>query len=276
MRKLTLPSVVLLSATGVLGAGPEAPSPPGRQLVVTGSPTLAIAQGKGEARILIDRAGAGSEEAAMSHLTLSAEARLPAHVHPAAAEIVHVLEGEGDVTASGKVHHVGPGDTLFIPAGVVHAFAPTKGPVKAVQFYVPGGPEQRFRDQGSAGTVEPGAAKSPDPGGAQVVAWATVPAKSAEGETFHILLRNADAGRKIDLLHLALPAGQPADGHGHDDVSELTYIVKGEGNVVIDGNDAPLCAGAAYFTPRGSTMGVGTKTAMEILVLVVHDPPALR
>jgi quercetin dioxygenase-like cupin family protein len=43
-----------------------------------------------------------------------------AHTHPG-EEIIYVLEGTLEYRIDGKPRVVGPGDVLFVPAGVVHA-----------------------------------------------------------------------------------------------------------------------------------------------------------
>jgi len=44
----------------------------------------------------------------------------PIHSHPGADEIYHVLEGEGLFSDGRKESRVGPGGTVFFPAGEAH------------------------------------------------------------------------------------------------------------------------------------------------------------
>jgi mannose-6-phosphate isomerase-like protein (cupin superfamily) len=55
------------------------------------------------------------------------------HVHPVQDEIIFVLEGKGaSETASGK-REIGPGDVVFVPAGVHHAtYNPNSELVRAI------------------------------------------------------------------------------------------------------------------------------------------------
>jgi quercetin dioxygenase-like cupin family protein len=46
---------------------------------------------------------------------------LPPHVHEDAAETIHVIEGEFEITIDGETARLGPGQTVHIPAGVVHS-----------------------------------------------------------------------------------------------------------------------------------------------------------
>jgi mannose-6-phosphate isomerase-like protein (cupin superfamily) len=51
------------------------------------------------------------------------------------------------MTLDGQVSEVRPGMAIFIPAGTKHALkVDTKvEPLRAIQIYTPGGPEQRFQ-----------------------------------------------------------------------------------------------------------------------------------
>lgn len=44
----------------------------------------------------------------------------PRHYHPNCDEVLHVLEGTIEHTAGDEIVPMGPGDTISIPAGVVH------------------------------------------------------------------------------------------------------------------------------------------------------------
>jgi quercetin dioxygenase-like cupin family protein len=76
---------------------------------------------------------------------------LPAHIHVDAAETIHVLEGEFEMTVDGAVTRVGPGETLHIPAGVVHAGGNVgDGPGRRLLIFSPAGMEEFFREAGAA------------------------------------------------------------------------------------------------------------------------------
>lgn len=106
----------------------------------------AILDGKGEARILFDAASAGDDAASLVALTLDASAEVPVHVHDAASEYLFFLEGAGVVMIDGQETPVAAGDAVQIPSGIEHGFRAAAGAtVKAVQFYAPAGPEQRFK-----------------------------------------------------------------------------------------------------------------------------------
>ena len=67
-----------------------------------------------------------------------------AHYHRDWDETAYGLEGTLTFTVDGKANALGPGDTLFIPRGVVHAFDNRSGaPAKCLSALTPGilGPE---------------------------------------------------------------------------------------------------------------------------------------
>ncbi len=108
----------------------------------------AILGGKGEARILFDAASAGDDAASLVALTLEASAEVPVHVHDGASEYLFFLEGGGVMMIDGQETPVAAGDAIQIPSGIEHGFRASAGAaVKAVQFYAPAGPEQRFKGE---------------------------------------------------------------------------------------------------------------------------------
>lgn len=60
------------------------------------------------------------------------------HVHPNEEEIIFILEGRGaSETASGR-REIGPGDVVFVPAGVPHAtYNPNTDVLRAVIIKAP-------------------------------------------------------------------------------------------------------------------------------------------
>jgi quercetin dioxygenase-like cupin family protein len=76
---------------------------------------------------------------------------LPAHIHNDAAETIHILEGEFETTIGGVTERMGPGQTVHIPAGVVHAGGNVGlGTGKRLIVFSPAGMEDFFRDVGAA------------------------------------------------------------------------------------------------------------------------------
>lgn len=109
------------------------------------APTYEIAQGKGQATLLLGPAN-GSSEAAVSRLILRGGAQVPEHVHDKSAEFLYVVSGQITVQLDGQTLTLRPGDAVRIPAGHKHAGSvpPAVERAELVQIYVGPGPEGRF------------------------------------------------------------------------------------------------------------------------------------
>jgi mannose-6-phosphate isomerase-like protein (cupin superfamily) len=94
-------------------------------------------------------------------LILGTEGRMPVpHYHRDWEETVYGVSGTVTYVIAGVEHHIRPGDTVFVPRGVVHGFSNSSGQVaKCLCILTPGklGPEY-FREL--AAEVRSGA---PDP-----------------------------------------------------------------------------------------------------------------
>ena len=109
-----------------------------------------IADGKGWVRMFFDAKSARDEAAYMGSLSLDPGTEIAKHTHPDSSEFIYILAGEGELYVDGQTRTVEKGDAIQIPKGVEHGFVakgedPKKDRVKAIQFYTPSGPEQRFK-----------------------------------------------------------------------------------------------------------------------------------
>lgn len=149
------PRAVLVGDGGAPAPGADAPAQ--RHVATANSPTYTLQDGLLQVQVLLDHESVGPTDAALSLLVAHPGAAAPDHTHEG-AELVYVLEGRADMTLDGQPISVGPGDAVHVPAGVSHTFTVPPGgpPLKAVQVYVPGGPEQRFKK---------GLRSDPDPAG---------------------------------------------------------------------------------------------------------------
>jgi quercetin dioxygenase-like cupin family protein len=77
-------------------------------------------------------------------IELANGATVPEHVHDKETELLYVLAGSGSMTVDGVKLAVTPTSVMQIPPKTKHAFTATAD-VRAVQFYTPAGPEQRFK-----------------------------------------------------------------------------------------------------------------------------------
>jgi quercetin dioxygenase-like cupin family protein len=142
-----LPALAICVLLAFGGAKPTVPVR-GAMIDRASQPVHVIAEGKGGARILLDETTApGLKEAAMSELVMLPGAVVPEHTHDLSSELLYVIEGHCTMTLDGQASEVRAGMAIFIPAGVKHAMKmDTKvEPLRAIQIYTPGGPEQRFQ-----------------------------------------------------------------------------------------------------------------------------------
>src|SRR5438552_614108 len=100
-----------------LAASLGAPAP----LVVEGAraPAYALPGGQGMVRLLLNAAQGAN--AALDVLTLVPGGEVRAHAHDSSSEILYIESGTVEMTLAGKPFRAGPGDAVFIPAGVTHS-----------------------------------------------------------------------------------------------------------------------------------------------------------
>jgi quercetin dioxygenase-like cupin family protein len=72
-------------------------------------------------RLLVDADGGPSERVCQGLFYLDDGHAESPHSHDV-PETVHVIEGRGLAVVGDRRHEIGPGDTVFIPANLVHGF----------------------------------------------------------------------------------------------------------------------------------------------------------
>ncbi|MCK6546563.1 cupin domain-containing protein [Myxococcota bacterium] len=143
--EVALPLLLLLGP-----AKPTQAAVPVRGAIVdrASQPVFVQPGGTSGARVLLDGTTApGLKEAAMTELVLLPGTSVPEHVHDQSAELLYILEGEATMTLDGETQRVRAGMAIYIPAGVKHSvkLESKLEPLRALQVYTPGGPEQRFK-----------------------------------------------------------------------------------------------------------------------------------
>lgn len=114
-----------------------------------GAASHSIAAGKASIRIILDEAITSDASAYVGALTAEVGASIPLHRHANSSEYLLVLEGGAEMQVAGRSLHVQAGDAVQIPATVEHgATIVGSEDFKALQFYAPAGPEQRFKGGG--------------------------------------------------------------------------------------------------------------------------------
>ncbi len=71
---------------------------------------------------------------------------VPPHVHERDDETVVLVEGAATALIGGTPEPMAPGDVVFIPRGVVHAFEAGDSGARALAITSPGGSESMLRD----------------------------------------------------------------------------------------------------------------------------------
>ncbi len=114
----------------------------------------------GQLQIRYLRDGAVDRTVGMFELTVPPGAKSPpAHSH-ANEEMIYCLEGVLRSTVDDEIRDIGPGETSYTPAGIVHAFSnPHDKPARVLVVNTPDIGAQYFRDV-SAAARSPG---GPDP-----------------------------------------------------------------------------------------------------------------
>jgi hypothetical protein len=146
---LVLQAIVTHACPGAERIGPAS------ALVIRASaaPELAWAGGKMRAHLDVERSV--SPDVYVGRL--QGTAPVAEHAHDSSWEILCAVEASGTLTLDGKPNHVDPRSVVAVPPTVKHSWQPDPGSkLVAIQFYVPPGPEQRFRALAAAAASDGG------------------------------------------------------------------------------------------------------------------------
>ncbi len=81
---------------------------------------------------------------------------LPAHRHKLEAETIHVITGAFEMDVAGVRSRLGPGQTVHVPAGVVHAGGNVgEATGRRLVLFHPAGLERFFREVGTSSPSAP-------------------------------------------------------------------------------------------------------------------------
>jgi quercetin dioxygenase-like cupin family protein len=108
---------------------------------VASTPAHRSPDGLGAVQLLLQ----APQKAYLGRMVFQPGARAPEHSHDVSEELVYILSGQGEMTLGDRTVPLEAGTAVRIPAGVAHSFViGGEEPMEVVQFYNPGGPEQRF------------------------------------------------------------------------------------------------------------------------------------
>ena len=141
---------VIINTPGGREGSARAGALPTRELGTQKSPAAPIilpaakAKQYGNVTIIAEPANTKVPTIAGSIIELAAGTAVPEHVHDKETEMLYVLAGSGTMIVDGVKLAVTPTTVVQIPPKTKHSFTASAN-VRAVQFYAPAGPEQRFK-----------------------------------------------------------------------------------------------------------------------------------
>ena len=80
----------------------------------------------------------------------------PLHIHPYQDEYFYVLEGEYQFQVDQDRYHLSPGDTIFLPRNIQHAFIQLSEKARVLVSYTPAGKMESFFETTDSWTTPPG------------------------------------------------------------------------------------------------------------------------
>jgi quercetin dioxygenase-like cupin family protein len=195
-------------------------------------------------RYAMDSAGAtGGQLFQVEHFTQRLLPLAGDHGDDARDEVLYVVEGAGRVAIGSEEHDVHPGVAIFVSAGTRWS---ASGDARAVSVLV----HDPLPSEGHAvldlGEVERGTATA--------------------GRAF---LLGPSCPSVTQFVGLIPPGRAPDHFHKYD---EVIYILEGQGELVIDGEVAPLRAGSCVHLPRTLVHCLANTGDSEMRVLGVFRP----
>src|SRR5215211_3336295 len=197
------------------------------------------------------------------------------HYHRRHADSFYVLEGELAVLVHDAEVLVGPGGCICAPPGVVHGFRSTRT-ARFLNFHTPDGgfaENLRARDRG-----EPGGFDSIDAEpGIGLPASNAIVLQAGEGERLeseHRVMTIKIGREELALLEFEIEPGfEGPDPHTHDDHVDSFYVLDGEAEFLVEGEQLLLGPGSFVAAPPGveHTFAVGPGPSQ---LLNVHAPSA--
>lgn len=107
------------------------------------------------ARILVDAAQTDARFSLVDFVEVPAGQMPPLHVHHAQDEIFYVVDGEVTLYLPGREIHAGPGDCVFAPRGIPHAYRVGERPARWLVMSSPAGFERFVADVAALDDLDP-------------------------------------------------------------------------------------------------------------------------
>lgn len=117
---------------------PSAPAPAATVLALADAETRRAPPGTANVRVL-----AHGRNAWLGRLDMAPGAKVPEHADPT-EEFIHVLAGKGAITIDGVTRNIGPGATVYMPAGARVSYQNGDEPMLAVQVFAGPAPAGKY------------------------------------------------------------------------------------------------------------------------------------
>jgi quercetin dioxygenase-like cupin family protein len=221
----------------------------------------------------------------------------PPHTHHRESEAFYLLRGAMTFQAGGATFHARPGDLVYLPHNVEHAYTVTSGAAQVLLLAVPGGLDrffvalahqpalarqlgQRFGIQPllpGGGGAPPASAGGASSGGAPTpgsIPFITPAGKGVtvkiRGSTYTILADSIATGGAFGFLDIVLHHGSEPPAHIHHHESEVFYLLSGTMSFSAGATPFQAQAGDLVFLPRGlqHAYEVTSGTARVLLLAV--------
>jgi quercetin dioxygenase-like cupin family protein len=167
--------------------------------------------------------------------------------HDDADEVLYVLDGSGRLAVGGEQHELRPGVAAFLAAGTAWS---AEGDARAVSVLV----RDPVPSSGHAVLDLDAAERGTATAGRQFVLGATPEVGCASVTQF---------------VGLIPPGRAPDHYHRYD---EVIYVLEGEGELLIDGDSAPVRPGTCIHLPRTLVHCLANTGDRELRVLGVFRP----
>jgi mannose-6-phosphate isomerase-like protein (cupin superfamily) len=80
-------------------------------------------------------------------------------------------------------------------------------------------------------------------------------------------------GKYSQLVIMSIPPGGDIGEETHDDVDQVLFFVKGEGEAVINGEVKPVEKGQAVYVPAGTLHNFKNTGSEDLKLYTVYSPP---
>jgi quercetin dioxygenase-like cupin family protein len=98
------------------------------------------------------------------------------------------------------------------------------------------------------------------------------PANHSGTSNHHLVAPGVNGARFMEVIYGDLKRGGGAAPHAHPGMEQATYIIEGEGTVVVDGTEHKIAAGDLLFFPAEVFHEVKV-VSDRLKLLVIYSPP---